>query len=68
VIEVVTAALVEFGLIDKGLTPYYNAGLTKGDTLWFDAFVGKRRFFHVKVSDAISLRNEAHICEAMSDV
>jgi len=68
VIELVTAALVEFGLIEPNRTPRYNVGLTKGDTVWFHAFVEDGRFFHVKVSDAISLRNEADICEATSRV
>jgi hypothetical protein len=61
VIRIVTAALSELGLLASGSNPRFHFGLTKGDTLWTDAYVDRRRYFHVKLSDVVSLRDEANI-------
>ena len=59
--RVVTAALSELGLLEAGPNPRFHFGLTKGDTLWTDAYVDRHRYFHVKLSDVVSLRDEARI-------
>jgi hypothetical protein len=61
VIGTVTAALADFGLLRPGSKPRCHIGLTKGDTLWMDAFIDLRNYFHVKCSEVISLREEARI-------
>src|SRR5947207_11184221 len=56
-IATVTAVLIELGLLQPGEVPRFHVGLTHGDTLWMDAFV-KRSFFHIKIAEFISLRQE----------
>jgi hypothetical protein len=61
VIPTVTAALTELGVLESGSNLRFNFGLTKGDTLWTDAYVDRRHYFHVKLSDVVSLRDEARV-------
>ena len=63
-IDVVTRALGELGLLPHGTILGLEAGLTRGDTLWLDAFVDHRSFVHVKLSDVLSLREEVRVYEA----
>jgi hypothetical protein len=62
-IPAVTSALAKLRLLKRGCTPRYNIGLTLGDSSWVHAFVDDRQFFHVKVSNLISLEKEARIYE-----
>jgi hypothetical protein len=57
----VTAVLVELGLLQPAQIPRFHVGLTKGDTLWMDAFVERGVFFHVKIAEFVSLRDEVRV-------
>jgi len=61
VIGTVTAALVDLGLLRLGPEPRFHIGLTRGDTLWIDAFIDPQHYFHVKCSNVISLAEEARV-------
>ena len=63
-IDLVTAALRDFGCLPSRGTPALQIGLTRGDTLWLDVFASKDAFVHVKVSDAVSLREEVRVYHA----
>jgi hypothetical protein len=56
----VTMALIELGAIRADEPVSYNMGLTAGDTLWFDAFREDGTFFHAKVAEFVSLREEVY--------
>ena len=60
-IGTVTAFLEELGLLRSGARPRFHCGITRGDTLWLDAFVDGATFVHVKVSDVIGLADEARV-------
>jgi hypothetical protein len=64
VIDVVTEVLGELGLLPHGRIEGLQVGLTRGDTLWLDAFVDGPTFVHVKLSDAVSLREEVRVYDA----
>jgi len=59
--RIVTVALSELGVLEPASHTRFQFGLTKGDTLWIDAYVDLRRYFHVKASEIVSLREEARI-------
>ena len=63
-ISAITTALHRLALLQpEERAPRFHIGLTTGDTLWLNAFVDDRRFFHVKASDIVSLREEAQMYE-----
>jgi hypothetical protein len=64
VIDVVTQALAELGLLPGDKIEGLHIGLTRGDTLWLDVFVDRASFLHVKVSDVLSLREEVRVYHA----
>jgi hypothetical protein len=64
VIDLVTAALRDLGCLPSRSAPTLQIGLTRGDTLWLDVFASKDAFVHVKVSDAVSLREEVRVYHA----
>ena len=57
----VTQALVRFGAIAADETPRYLIGLTHGDTIWLDAYRSDGTFFHAKVAEYASLREESRV-------
>ena len=57
----VTQALVRFGVIAADETPRYLIGLTQGDTIWLDAYRSDGTFFHAKVAEYASLREESRV-------
>jgi len=60
-IAAVTEALSEFGAIADGEIPRYHIGLTHGDTVWLDAFRSDGTFFHAKVAEHVTLRDEVRV-------
>ena len=54
----VTATLRQFGAIGPEETPRYHIGLTRGDTLWLDAYRADGRYFHAKVAEYVTLHEE----------
>ena len=64
----VTAALLEFGAIRAGEDPRYHVGLTQGDTVWLDAFRMDGSFFHAKVAEYVTLRDEVRVYGEAYDV
>jgi len=56
--DTVAAALAELGLMPARAALNCNVGITRGDTMWLDVFL-RRGFLHVKVSELVSLRDEA---------
>lgn len=67
----VTDTLLRLGLLGAGEVPRYQLGLTHGDTLWLDAFRRDGSFYHVKVSEYVSLCDEVRAyrtaCEVYPD-
>jgi len=58
------AALAELGIVRLGAPLRFNAGITRGDTLWADVYRDDGSFVHVKLSELVSLREEARTYEA----
>jgi hypothetical protein len=58
VIPAAAAVLQELGVLGAGEAVRYHVGLTRGDTLWLDAFVGRGVFVHAKLAEFVTLRDE----------
>lgn len=58
-IDAMAAALAELGIVPAGLPLRFNAGIARGDTLWAHVYLDARTFVHVKLSELVSLREEA---------